>query len=750
MSKVVLAVLLLLCIPPGAVGAAETLQTGEEEPLAMVAYGQERPKIGLVLSGGGARGGAHVGVLKALEELNVPIDYIAGTSMGAIIGGFYAAGYSSDELEIIMQEMDWSAALSDQPDRRDRTMRKKELEFESFIPHRIGFNKGSIQLPLGVIEGQHLDQIFHRILMPVRGIDDFDQLSIPFRAVATDLVTGKEVVLSSGSLADALRASMSVPGVFSPVRLNGRLLVDGGMSNNLPVSVVREMGADIVIAIDISSPLFKEDELKSVLSVTGQLSNFLTRNNLERQIASLKATDILLVPDLAGASSADFEAAGKLADIGYVAVMSEQDTFLALAMPPESALPARPELELSPENYVVRFVEIDNQSVLDDELIRSRLDIPLGKALDLDALETSVDQIYSLDVFESVTYDLVRNQAGEQGVRIHALPRRWGPNYLQLGLEFSDDFSGTSEYKLGVAYTRNAFNSLGGELRVVAAIGRESELSFDFYQPIDKKARWFVQPELFGLRERFNVWEDDVQIAALEISGAGVRLGLGRNFSTTDLIRMDYHYFRGTGEIITGSLGFPWDDRVRVGELNFEYRHDSLDNPWFPGKGTFHRLGYRYASEALGASADYQQAFGAGSWAISGGKNSFLLNYELGYSFDDDVPVERWFELGGFGRLSGLIPDQISGRQLGLLSLAYHRRLNDIDFIPAYAGVTLETGNVWQTSDAISFSDLRYSSSIFIGARTPLGPVYLAWGYSDNGDSTLYFYLGNPFRTNRF
>jgi len=224
-------------------------------PFAWAEEAADHPKIGLALSGGGARGGAHVGVLKALEELGIQVDYIAGTSMGAIIGGLYASGYTADEIEVVLVETDWKTALTDSPARRDRTMRKKELESQFLIPYRLGFNKGKIQLPLGAIEGQHLDQIFQELFLPVIGIHDFDLLPIPFRAVATDLVSGEAVVLSSGSLPDVVRASMSVPAVFAPVKINGRLLVDGGMSNNLPVNIVRQMGADIVIAVDISSPL---------------------------------------------------------------------------------------------------------------------------------------------------------------------------------------------------------------------------------------------------------------------------------------------------------------------------------------------------------------------------------------------------------------------------------------------------------------------------------------------------------------
>jgi len=676
----------------------------------------DRPKIGLALSGGGARGSAHIGVIKALEELNVPIDYIAGTSMGAIIGGIYAAGYNADELEQILKEMNWTAAISDSLPRREHTMRKKALDSEFLIPFRIGLNKGGIQLPLGVVEGQHLDQVFHRILLPAQGISDFDQLPIPFRAVATDLVTGGEVVLSSGSLADSLRASMSVPGVFAPIKIDGRMLVDGGMSNNLPINVVRDMGADIVIAVDISSPLLTEEQF----------------------------------PDLEGVSAADFKNTDDISKRGLEAAMGSREELLSLSQPQIQENDRMSPVEKLKQTYIVQFITINNGSVLNDEIIRSRLDLEIGQPLDITSLEKSVDRVYGLDVFEAVTYNLVRNEEGEQGVEINAKARSWGPNYLQFGLEFSDDFSGNDDFKIGVAYTRNALNSLGGELRAIAAFGREDELSIDFYQPIDKKANWFVEPKVLFRREVFNVWEDDALIAKLEISGIGAKLGFGRNFGTTSLVRVDYEYLIGDADLVTGVLDFPLDDDVNIGEFVFEYRYDSLDSLWFPTQGAFQRVDYRLARESLGASSDYEQVGASGSLAFSRGKNTFLMNYEAGYSFDDAAPIERWFRLGGLGRLSGLIPDQLAGRQMGLFALAYYRRLNDIDILPVYAGVSLETGNVWNYSDDISFSDLRTSGSVFAGAETPLGPVYFAWGYSKGGDSTFYFYLGNPFGRKTF
>jgi NTE family protein len=712
------------------------------------------PKIGLALSGGGARGAAHVGVLKVIEELGITVDYVAGTSMGAIVGALFAAGYSAAEIEELMAQTDWSEALTDRPHRREHTMRQKDLESEFMIPHKMGFNKGEVQFPLGVVEGQHLDQIFQRLFLPVRGIRDFDDLDIPFRAVATDLVTGDEVVMSSGSLPDALRASMSVPGIFAPVRLDGRMLVDGGMSNNLPISVVRDMGAEIVIAIDISSPMLKAEELNSVLNVSLQMTNFLTRKNTEVQLAMLSDRDVLLVPDLEGASSTAFDKFEPIIGMGYESADANRSQLAALSYQTATAEPGsdkgEPMSERELGDYMVSFVLLDNESALSDELIMSRLELEIGQALDVDLLETNLDQVYSLDVFETVTYDLVTDEHGETGVRVTALPRAWGPNYLQVGLEFSDDFSGNSDFKIGMAYTRNALNSLGGELRVQAAFGREEELSFDFYQPIDREARWFIEPQVFANRQKYNVFIDETLLSVLEIKGVGGIMGLGRNFNSRNLIRMDYEYFRGDADETSGVLPFPLDDNVDIGDLTLQFQHDSQDSFAFPTEGHQHRIGYLYADKSLGAAFDYQQAWATGLFAFTRGKNTAVIHYEAGYSFQDRAPVERWWRLGGFGRLSGLIPNQLSGRHMGLVTLGYYRRLNDIKILPVYAGISLEAGNTWNFADDIDIDDLRTSGSLFVGAETPVGPVYLSWGHASNGDNTIYFYLGRPFSIRRF
>jgi len=553
-------------------------------------------------------------------------------------------------------------------------------------------------------------------------------------------------VLERGSLADALRASMSVPGAFTPVRLEGRLLVDGGMSNNLPVSVARDMGADIVIAVDISSPLLEEEQLTSVLSVTEQLTNFLTRRTTQQQIETLGEQDILIVPDLGDFSAADFENAEDIIPRGEEATLAERGRLASLA----DGLPHPGLAEARSGEYLVQFVDIHNESVLNEAIIRSRLAVAAGEPLNVDALERSLDEIYSLDVFESVTYDLVDNESGEEGILITALPRRWGPNYLQFGLELSNDFSGSSDFKLGAAYTRNALNSLGGEMRVLTSMGREDEINFNYYQPVDLEARWFVNPEVRWKRQNLTIWNEDVRAVEFELSGWKASLGAGRNFGTTDEVRLTYRFGRTDGDLLIGVLPPLADDRIEIGELELSYVHDGLDSLYFPTKGSNHGVYYRYADDSLGSEFDYKQAAAAGSFVFSRGRNTGLMNYELGYSFDDEVvPASSWYQLGGLGRLSGLAPNQLIGPHAGLLTVAYYRRLNDIRFFPAYAGVTLEAGNVWGSKDDIGFDDLRYSGSLFIGAESPLGPLYFAVGYSDSGDAAAYFYLGNPFRANQ-
>jgi NTE family protein len=406
--------------------------------------GADRPAIGLVLSGGGARGAAHVGVIRVLEEQKVPIDCITGTSMGSIIGGLYASGMTTDELEQTLRTLDWDDALQDDPKREHRPFRRKREDDEFLLQASPGISdRGEIKLPSGFIQGQKLGLVLKQLTLPVAEVDDFDRLSIPFRAVATDIVTGHEVVLGSGDLATAMRASMSVPGAFSAVEIDGKLLVDGGMANNIPVSVAREMGADIVIAVDISTPLATRDEIKNVLSITAQLTGFLTNANAEVSRASLTDDDILIVPDLGDITSADFDRSGEAIPTGRVAAEGKVPQLRRLSLSEEqftTHVAARKPQPAQPS--IIDFVRLDNRSRISDDAISARLHIETGKPLDVPSLERDLNNIYGSDLYESVSYDIVEED-GKTGVVVTAVEKSWGPNYLQGGLALEGNSAAT-------------------------------------------------------------------------------------------------------------------------------------------------------------------------------------------------------------------------------------------------------------------------------------------------------------------
>ncbi len=269
---------------------------GADEP-AKTLPGAQRPKICLVLSGGGARGAAHVGVLKVLEEYRVPIHCIAGTSMGALVGASYATGTTVAELEKVTHQISTELLFKEKPPRAELAMRRKSDDYRPYFGPEFGIGDGKLKLPKGVITGVQLESVL-RQLSKAKGYYHFDDLPIPFRAVATDLVTGHAVVFSQGELANVMRASMSVPGAIAPAEFDGMMLVDGMLTSNLPVDAARAMGADIVIAVNVGTPLLKRDQLDGILGVTGQMLSILTEQNVQASLASLKSTDILITPEL--------------------------------------------------------------------------------------------------------------------------------------------------------------------------------------------------------------------------------------------------------------------------------------------------------------------------------------------------------------------------------------------------------------------------------------------------------------------
>jgi NTE family protein len=717
---------------------------------ALAGSAAARPRIGLALSGGGARGAAHVGVLKVLEERRIPIDYIAGTSMGAIVGGLYASGLSAAELETIITTIDWTAAFSDFIPRTERSFRRKRDDDLYLVKNKPGVKGLNLLFPPGLLDGQKIDLLLKRHTLPVVEIRDFDKLGIPFRAVAADLATGEPVVIDRGDLALALRASMSIPVVFAPREIDGRLLVDGGIVRNLPVEVLRQMGADVIIAVDISTPLLEREQLRSVLAVTDQILGIMTRRDTDRQIASLRPGDVLILPDLGDITTASFDRATEAIPAGTEAAEAALDTLARLSVSPEEygaykaartaegrAAAGRFARGAPP---VVEEVRIVNRSRLADGVIAARLKVEAGKPLDVDRLERDLDHIFGLELFESVYYDLSAD-SGRTALTVTLRERSWGPNYLQAGVAIFEEFEGAN-FNLAAAYTRTAINRLNGEWRLGAQIGQEPGVFTEIYQPLEKSLRWFLHLKAAFSDRADNVFDaEGNNISELGVRSYGGEIAAGRELGTFGEIRAGILREAGTISTQVGAPGTP-DVDFNTGEAYLKFSIDELDDVNFPRSGGDLRLRLAAGLEGLGSDVPYEQGTLEGSCAASLGRWTGLLEGTFATTRASDAPYQRLFRLGGFTRLSGLERNELIGRHAAILSALLYRRIANLTMLSLYAGASLEYGNVFQERDEIALDNGRVAGSAFLGLDTPVGPVYLAYGAAERGRENLYFFLG--------
>ena len=705
----------------------------------------ERPKIGLVLSGGGARGFAHIGVLKVLEENNVPIDYIVGTSMGSIIGGLYAIGLTPEEIEIGVRGIEWKKVFSDFAYREYKTFRRKQDDFDFFNIHRIGITDDGLQLSPGLIEGQQIELALDRLAHPGFHIDDYDKLRIPFRAVATNIENGEAFVIKEGNIARAMRASMSIPGALPPILIDDTLLVDGGIADNIPIEVARKMGADIIIAVDVSAPLDSKDDIKSSIDITAQLTTIMTRRIADQQIKTLKDNDILIIPGEPEISSSDFIRHPELIKEGERAALEHLKALQKLSLSYEaysdyvSALPV-----VANKNPIIDFIEIKNHTRLRDDVMKVRINQKLGEPLDIPQLEQDLSYIYGLDYSDSVVYSLEQRD-GKTGLVVYVRDRGWAHSYLQFGLSIKSESDLGSLTNFDVAYNKHGLNSLAGEFRATAGIGSEPVLSAEIYQPLNPELDIFVAAKTGLLTTQFpDVINNEIE-SINRFHRVYIDLSAGKVIKQTTEFRLGLHYNDGRTENISGT-----DSAFTQGDFNegFYYLklfHDSLDNLSFPNTGIFTGITYRENKQSLGSDQDYKQVAMTLSGANTYDRYSFFSRLILEATIDENAPYNALFRNGGFLELSGTLERELAGQHFGLLEVAFYRRLGDITFLPIYTGFSLETGNNWNRFEDIEADNLTYAGSLFVGADTFIGPLYVAFGGNSRGDRALYFYLGQTF-----
>ena len=714
-------------------------------PLVLFAAQNPHPKIGLVLSGGAARGLAHVGVLKALEEQGIHIDAIAGTSMGAVIGGLYASGYKIDELEKLAMSIDWQEALSDAPAREDVPFRRKQDDRDFLVKQKLSFrDDGSLGLPLGVIQGQNLSLLLESLLAHSSDVRDFDKLPIPFRAVATDIVSGEKVVFRKGHLPQVIRASMSIPAVFAPVEINGQLLVDGGMVDNIPVDVAREMGVDMVIVVDIGTPLRGRKQLNTVFDILNQSITLMTRSNSEVQLASLRTDDVLIQPSLASFGVTDFGHSQEIIDAGYRAAQALETRLASLRQPADVQLNAA----RSPEqrNPIITAIKIENDSKIGDSVIRYYIRQPVGEPLDLGRLQRDMGTLYGLDYFEQVQYRVV-HKGKEQTLVISARGKRSGTDYLRLGLNLSDDMRGDSAFNIGASYRVNGINTLGAEWLTRVQIGDQQELYSEFYQPLDAGSRYFVAPYIHAQSQNIEAILDNDPIAEYRLERYGFGLNVGRQIGNSGEIRLGVGEAWGKADVRIGERDLP-STSFNEGFYDIKYSFDSLDNVYFPHTGEDIGLSVRQFSPALGSDESYRQWEFHLDKALSYGPNTWILGGRYGRTLDKAEVVTSSFLLGGARQLSGFRQDAISGQNISLMRAVYYRRLTPRSYLPfdfpLYAGASLERGRAWNNDNEFDSGYIN-AASIFIGFDTPLGPLNFSYGFNDDDQKALYLNLGQTF-----
>lgn len=719
---------------------AAPLAAGAAEPTD--ANASSRPRVGLVLSGGGALGLAHVGVLKVLEELHVPVDYVAGTSMGAIVGGLYAAGYSPDEIERLAYELPWGRLIEDQPDRRHLPYRRKVDDQTYLTPIQLGLSGGRLRMPSGLIAGHRLGIELRLLALRVVGTDDFDRLPLPFRAVAADIGTGEMVVLRRGELAQAMRASMAVPGVFSPVELDGRLLVDGGVVDNLPVDQARAMGADIVIAVDVGTPMAAKRRPDSIASILSRTSDMLTRVNVERV---LPGVDLLIRPEVGTYSLLDFGQGREILPRGEAAARAHVVELTRLAVGDDEWQAFLRRHRRTTPQVRITAVSVDPGPGLDHRTISNRVKTQPGTTLDPEGLRADLRRLWELGEFETVTFDVVPADGGWE-VRLVGNRKSWGPNFLRFGLSMATDLEGESRFSLLGAITMTRIDRLGGELKASVQAGGDPLALGEVYQPLQAGGPLFVAAGA-GLGSRkvqlpIGNTLEQYRFATQRLA-ADLGLALGRYGELRLGVRRDATRGRATADERSELPHFDRDD----GGWRLGLALDQLDNVNFPRTGFLAFSELFEARQGLGADIPYRRVDLNALVAASRGRHT-LIGFAHGTSaLGGMLPPSERLALGGLFNLTGLPAGEVSGSYGGVAGLIYLYRIGQLPLFGkgVYAGLSFETGNAWDTAHEVSLGDLRRSGAALFGADTMLGPLYFGWGTTSGGKDSFYLMLGRTF-----
>ncbi|NRF15408.1 patatin-like phospholipase family protein [Vibrio coralliilyticus] len=734
----------------------------------------ERPKIAVVLAGGGAKGAAHIGVLKALEELRIPVDYITGTSMGAYVGGLYATGMSADEIESLTETIDWNSGYRDRVDRSQRRVRDKEYEDRFQLTTDLGLGWSGVRAARGIVQGQGMLRILRESSGNLPPFESFDELAIPYRSVATDILELKPVVIQNGYLVDAMMASMSVPGALPPYELNGQLLVDGGVTNNMPVNVARDLGADIVIAVDISTDYKDEEDFTTLFTVADQLSNYLVRSTTNRQAKTLTEDDVFLKPQVGDMETTEFDKMPEAFKKGYQIAIQNQELLKRYSVSSseyqdyvDHKEDVRRKLRYGDEIKVDKVV-IHNHTHYSDDVLKKHLDLDSGHRYKTSEVEQGVQNLYALDRFELITYRYDKIDDLDALI-VNVKEKSWGPNYVNFRFFLEDDFDTDSQYAIGISTNFTDLNEYGAEFTLNVEMGTDKLLEGELYSPLFSSSDLFTTLGITFSNEKVNVPPDGGDVPSLKATQDFIPISftewesewaIGYQDTLWRRFKVGVRYTDGSGELASlpslGDVSFK-----RLGAFA-NYRIDTLDNYSLPSRGLYLNLDYLVShDESVGSPGsvfdghDEDTAYEYGAkiiYANSFSRHTLVANLDVGVveSKNSSLIIDPK-ELGGFLNLSGIPRNSLIGQNKAFGSLVYRYRWFDNDFglfsSPFYLGASFEYGGVWSDpSVKLDTAPLYAAGSVFAGVDSPVGPVMFGYGRTEQNFDSIYLIIGTSFK----
>lgn len=707
--------------------------------LPAAAFAAEAQRTALVLGGGGARGSAHIGVLEILERERIPVDCVVGTSMGGLVAGSYAAGLSPKDMREKLAKADWTDMFLDLADYSQVSYRKKRISGPYLTATEIGITSNGMQIQPGMVAGEKIKLFFNQLVDADLGEREIQELPLPLAIVATDIGTGERVVLQDGSLTKAMRATMSVPGLMAPVELNGRKLVDGGLVDNVPVAVARDLcKADRIIAVNVGSPLRPAESIGSLLSVTGQMIGILTQQNVHTSLSSLREGDIYIAPELGEITATDFVHYDKAADRGKAAAEKQIAALRSLSVSEQEYSAWRHNMrDQRKREILIDRVVIAPVTLVHPEYVARQIEQKEGELLDRVKLEQDLIRTYGDGFYESVDYRVI-TQDQKNVLEITAKTKHWSADYIVFGFSLESEHKEGSNFNIRSAYRNTWLNSYGGEFFASVNLGNQPAFEVDYYQPLNHRQSFFIEPSYSRGRETIGLFADDRELATYNLDRAHGDFLLGANIGIFGEATVGWRDYKIKGDAEVSTIPLPDVDEDYGGTL-IALNMDKRNRLYFPSRGWLSNISYFDSGEENYSklSVDISGAYKLGEYVIA-------ARTAYGGAVHGELPFYDSMMLGGFLNMSGYASNQILGddayyahiraeRIIGRMPLGLN---GDMRVGFALEAATLGVNYTMENEEVLD------SAVIYLGGETPFGPLYLGYGFTFEGNYNLYFKLG--------